>query len=78
MIETIFRVGVPLIAFTGLAAFALAMIHASIREGGIRRGRMLAVTGPLVDEESATTNAARKVIWEQKAAGKWPTYRVRR
>jgi hypothetical protein len=73
--EEAFRIGFPLLLVLGLLWMLVELGIESRRHRRVRVARMLAVTGPLVDEESATSLAARERIWKAKRAGKWPTMR---
>jgi hypothetical protein len=66
----------PVLIVAAIVAILGNSIRDDLRHRRLRRGRMLAVTGPFVDEESPTHPKARVRIWERKAAGTWPIYRL--
>lgn len=78
LFEEAFRVGPPLVMVAAVVVGFSAIAKREAFLARIRRARMLAVTGPLIDEESPTSNAARRFIWNAKRDGKWPTFRVHR
>lgn len=73
LLEHAFRVGLPIIMVVGVVWTIGSVYLEDRRRRRILRGRMLAATGPLVDEESPVTNAKRIGLYARKRSGVAPT-----
>lgn len=76
LFEEAFRIGLPVIMVAGLAYVLGGLFLEDRRQRRVQRARMLAVTGPLVDDESPTDPKGRVRVWERKTAGTWPVLRL--